>query len=101
MPRQTEWLIIPFPLRDLLGRNWKSRSAKLVQRIFPTIKALAKEPRAKGCRKLTTEKHLSRIRVGDYRVISAIDDDKEAIDIVAVRHRSKGLPIGATMVNAV
>lgn len=63
--------------------------AKLVQRIFPAIEALAKEPRPKGCRKLTTEKHLWRIRVGDYRVIYAIDDDKQAIDIIAVRHRSK------------
>lgn len=63
--------------------------AKLVQRIFPTIEALTKEPRPKGCRKLTTEKRLWRIRVGEYRVIYAIDDDKDSIDIIAVRHRSK------------
>jgi mRNA interferase RelE/StbE len=64
-------------------------SAKLVQRIFPAIEALAKEPRPKSCRKLTTEKNLWRIRMGDYRVIYTIDDDKRAIDIIAVRHRSK------------
>ena len=70
-------------------KELESLSAKLVQRIFPTIEALAKEPRPKGCRKLTAEKNLWRLRVGDYRVIYTIDDDKQAIDIVAVRHRSK------------
>ncbi len=55
-------------------KELESLSAKLVQRIFPTIEALAIEPRPKGCRKLTTEKHLWRIRVGDYRVIYTIDD---------------------------
>jgi len=54
-----------------------------------TIEALAKKPRPKGSRKLTTEKNLWRIRRGDYRVIYTIDDDKHAIDVIAVRHRSK------------
>ena len=70
-------------------KELESLSAKLVQRIFPAIEALAKEPRPKGCRKLTTEKNLWQIRRGDYRVIYTIDDDKRAIDIIAVRHRSK------------
>lgn len=58
-------------------KELESLSAKLVQRIFPAIEALAKEP------------HLWRIRIGEYRVIYTIDDDKRAIDIIAVRHRSK------------
>ena len=70
-------------------KELESLSAKLVQRIFPAIEALAKEPRPKGCRKLTTEKKLWRIRRSDYRVIYTIDDDKRAVDIIAVRHRSK------------
>ena len=70
-------------------KELESLPTKLVQRIFPTIEALATEPRPRGCRKLTTEKNLWRIRVGDHRVIYTIDDDKKAIDIIAVRHRSK------------
>jgi len=70
-------------------KELESLSAKLVQRILPAIEALAREPRPKGCKKLATEKNLWRIRVGDYRVIYGIDDHKEAIDIIAVRHRSK------------
>jgi mRNA interferase RelE/StbE len=30
---------------------------------------------------------LWRIRIGDYRVLYAIDDDAKLVDIVAIRHR--------------
>ncbi len=61
----------------------------LIRRIVPEIEALAKEPRPKGCRKLRGEKFLWRIRIGDYRVIYAVYDDKLLVDITGVRHRSK------------
>jgi mRNA interferase RelE/StbE len=70
---------------------WKeleSLNASLVRRIFPKIEALAKQPCPKGCRKLRGEKNLWRIRTGDYRVIYAFYDDRQTIDIIAVRHRS-------------
>ena len=79
-------------------KELESLSAKLVQRIFPAIEALAMEPRPNGCRKLTTEKNLWRIRRGDYRVIYTIDDDKRAIDIIAVRHRSRPINSGSIFV---
>ena len=69
-------------------KELESLNASLVQRIFPKIEALAKEPRPKGCRKLRGEKNLWRIRVGEYRVIYAIYDDKDIVDIIGVRHRS-------------
>ena len=62
--------------------------ARLVGRIFPKIKALAAEPRPAGCRKLQGEKYLWRIRVGDYRVVYAIDDQRQIVDVIAIRHRS-------------
>jgi len=68
-------------------KELESLNAPLVQRIFPKIEELAKEPRPKGCRKLRGEKNLWRIRVGDYRVIYTINDDKKVVDIIAVRHR--------------
>ena len=61
----------------------------LVNRIFPKIEALAKDPRPSNCHKLRGEKNLWRIRVGDYRVIYAIYDKDLQVDIIAVRHRSK------------
>jgi len=69
-------------------KELESLNAAQVQRIFPKIEALAKEPRPKGCRKLSGEKNLWRIRVGDYRVIYTIYDDKKVVDIITVRHRS-------------
>jgi len=68
-------------------KELESLSASLVQRIFPKIEVLASEPRPKGCRKLRGEKNLWRIRVGDYRVIYAVYDDREVVDIIAIRHR--------------
>ena len=70
-------------------KELEALDAAIVNRIFPKIEALAKEPRPTSCRKLRGERFLWRIRVGDYRVIYAIYDDKQVVDIVAIRHRSK------------
>ena len=69
-------------------KELETLNASLIQRIFPKIERLAKEPRPRGCRKLRGEKNLWRIRVGEYRVIYAINDDRKVVDIIAVRHRS-------------
>ena len=69
-------------------KELESLDATRVQRIFPGIESLAKEPRPKGCRKLRGERDVWRIRVGDYRVIYAVHHDRRAVDIIAVRHRS-------------
>jgi mRNA interferase RelE/StbE len=59
------------------------------QRILPRVEALAKEPRSRGCRKLRGESNLWRIRIGEYRVVYAVYDERQLVDIMAVRHRSK------------
>jgi mRNA interferase RelE/StbE len=69
-------------------KELESLGGALIRRMFPKIEMLAKEPRPKGCRKLRGEMNLWRIRIGEYRVIYAIYDDKKEIDIIAVRHRS-------------
>ena len=61
----------------------------VVNRVFPRIGSLALEPRPRGCRKLSGEQSLWRIRVSDYRVVYAIDDEEMVVDIVTVRHRSR------------
>ena len=66
-----------------------SLDATLVRRIFPKIEALANDPRPHGCRKLHSEKYMWRIRIGDYRVIYAINDAEHKIDVTGIRHRSK------------
>ena len=64
-------------------------SARVVGRIFPRIEALAQNPRPRGCRKIRGFENLWRIRVGDYRVVYHVFDDKQVVDIVAVRTRSR------------
>ena len=61
----------------------------VVSRIFQKIEALAREPRPAGCRKLKGSRDLWRIRIGDYRVLYAVNDNECLVDIIAVRHRSK------------
>lgn len=59
-----------------------------LKKIGMAIDDLAEEPRPPGCVKLKgTIEYLWRIRVGDYRVIYAIADKIEVIDIRRVRHR--------------
>jgi len=70
-------------------KELEALDAALVNRIFPRIEALAKDPRPRNCHKLRGEKNLWRIRVGDYRVIYAIHEKDLKVDIIAVRHRSK------------
>ena len=60
----------------------------LIARILRRIEALARTPRPEGCRKLQGTSNLWRIRVGDYRVLYAVDDTLRVVDVIAVRHRS-------------
>jgi mRNA interferase RelE/StbE len=68
-------------------KELESLDEKSLNRIFPKIESLSGNPRPSGCKKLVGSKFLWRIRVGDYRVIYAIHDDRNIVDIIAVRHR--------------
>lgn len=59
----------------------------LALRILGRIESLGVAPRPEGCVKLEGAAGLWRIRVGDYRVIYEIDDDRRRVDVSAVRHR--------------
>jgi mRNA interferase RelE/StbE len=63
--------------------------AKLIQRIFPKLEGLASEPRPAGCKKLKGGQREWRIRVGDYRVVYTVDDEKLLVSVMRIRHRSE------------
>jgi mRNA interferase RelE/StbE len=63
--------------------------AKLIERIFPKLEGLASEPRPAGCKKLKGGQRDWRIRVGDYRVVYTIDDEKLLVSVMRIRHRSE------------
>jgi mRNA interferase RelE/StbE len=56
-------------------------------RLHAEMKKLADEPRPRGCVKL--EDDLYRIRVGAYRVIYSVLDDKGVVLVVKVSRRSE------------
>jgi mRNA interferase RelE/StbE len=58
----------------------------LIARLDRAILALANDPRPAGCKKLTGF-DLYRIRVGDWRVTYAIEDDKLIVLVVEVAPR--------------
>ena len=69
-------------LRDLraLPRN-------VQRRIDARILALADNPRPPGVKKLADTECLYRLRVGDYRVVYQILDDRLIIVVVRLGHR--------------
>jgi mRNA interferase RelE/StbE len=48
--------------------------AGILNRIFPKIEALADAPHPQGCLKIQGQQNLWCIRIGDYRVIYAVDE---------------------------
>ncbi len=60
---------------------------QIAGRVFARIELLAAMPRPAGCRKLRGNNLLWRLRVGDYRVLYAIDDSRRIVDIIAVGNR--------------
>jgi len=58
----------------------------IAARIERRIDALADQPRPPGCKKLTGL-DAWRIRVGDYRVIYQIHDDRLIVLVVRIGHR--------------
>ena len=61
---------------------------RIAIRVLNRIEKLGAEPLPGGVRKLRGSTNLWRLRIGDYRVVYSVDDDRRLVDIVAVRHRS-------------
>jgi mRNA interferase RelE/StbE len=74
----------------LIERYAQKQIMKLDKKAIPIIKsaiaALADNPRPYGYKKLKGEEAY-RIRIGDYRIIYEIDDDKIIVTVVSVGHR--------------
>lgn len=62
-------------------------AAPMAARIAATIDALAGDPRPSGCRKLAGTDRLYRVRVGDYRVVYEIHDDRLLVLVIKLGHR--------------
>ncbi len=56
-------------------------------RVVRVIKGLATDPRPPGCRKLSGQEDVYRVRVGRYRVLYAIEDRRLVIIVLKVGDR--------------
>ena len=68
-------------------RELENLSDRLIARLAPKIEGLAANPRPSACRKLRGYKDLWRIRIGDYRVVYIIDDDRKMVSVTRIAHR--------------
>lgn len=59
-----------------------------LRRIVERIRSLAEEPRPHGCEKLSAQERY-RLRQGDYRIVYAIDDAGQTVEIFKIGHRSE------------
>lgn len=71
-----------------IRRDLRKIDKQEVPRILAAIEALAEQPRPVSSKKLTGEE-LYRIRVGNYRVLYEIIDDRLVIMVIGVRHRKE------------
>jgi mRNA interferase RelE/StbE len=57
------------------------------QRVRAAIDLLADNPRPPGCVAMAGEAHAYRVRVGDYRIVYEVVDDRLIVQVVRVGHR--------------
>lgn len=57
------------------------------RRIAVAIDLLADHPRPPKCIALQGERDIYRIRVGDYRIVYFVQDDRLIIEVIRIGHR--------------
>lgn len=68
-------------------RQFRRLSKEVQDRLRPVIRALADEPHPSGVVKLKGFRDQYRIRVGDYRVIYRVENDKLVVLVTNIGHR--------------
>ena len=59
----------------------------ITKSIIALLEALQNNPRPAGCKKLKGYKNLWRIRIGEYRIIYAIEEVILLVDVREIGHR--------------
>lgn len=65
------------------------KDMRLARRIRGAIEALAEDPRPPGCRKLEGRENEWRVRVGTWRVIYQIEEERVVVLVVRVAPRGE------------
>ena len=75
-------------VKKSVAKDLRSIPNKDVAKILACIEALAEDPRADGCIKLSGQERY-RVRQGVYRIIYEIQDLELVVLVVKVGHRGK------------
>lgn len=76
-------VIIKRKSQKQLGRIQKEHRERIIAAVFD----LSANPRPVGYRKLRDREAEWRIRIGDYRVIYGIDDERLVVEVLDIAHR--------------
>ena len=68
-------------------KSLKRLKGDMLERIRRVIRSLEDEPRPAGSRKLAGYENLYRLRVGDWRIIYAVEEDKLIVLVLEVAPR--------------
>ena len=79
-------MIYTLVLTPAAQRDVRKLDGTVQRRIVRKLSELSENPRMPGTLKMQGE-DLYRVRVGDYRVLYAIDDDTVIVTVVRVRDR--------------
>jgi mRNA interferase RelE/StbE len=87
--RQAQGKLYRVELAPAAQRDLRPLPPEVQARLATPIQALAEDPRPAGVRKLRGEERTWRIRVGPYRVVYDIHDDRALVVILKVARRSE------------
>jgi mRNA interferase RelE/StbE len=71
------------------ARQLKKIDRGALPQIAEKIDSLADDPRPHGCEKLTGCDDLYRVRAGDYRIVSAVEDRLVVVVVLRVGNRAE------------
>ena len=74
-------------LKSSVEKDIKKIPKKHIERIILALDGLEENPRPKQSIKLKDTERTYRLRVGDYRVIYQIDDERKEVTVFHIRHR--------------
>lgn len=74
--------------RRSVEKQLRKLSPSVRKQVFKRINILATNPRPDGVTKLQGGDSAYRIRLGDYRIIYQIIDDKLIVEVIRIGHRS-------------
>jgi mRNA interferase RelE/StbE len=68
-------------------KDFRGLSPEIRRRLASKIDALAIDPRPRGVKILAGSEDIFRLRVGDYRILYRILDDRLVVVLVKIGHR--------------